>query len=61
MPRIVILATDNLSDDGARVTLDEAISVGLLSDDHVANQLVERLRWGAKDAERVERRAVAVS
>ena len=60
MPRIIILATDDLSDDDAPVTLDEAIPAGLLSDDHVARQLVERLRWGARDAERVEDRAVSV-
>jgi hypothetical protein len=60
VPRIIILATDDLSDDDAPVTLDEAISAGLLSDDYVARQLVERLRWGAIDAERVEDRAAAV-
>jgi len=61
VPRIIILATSDLSDEDARITLDESISVGLLSDDHVARQLVERLRWGAKDAERVEGNELAVS
>jgi hypothetical protein len=54
VPRIIILATNDLSASGAHVTLDEAISVGLLSDEHVAHHLVERLRWGAKDAELIE-------
>jgi len=53
MPRVII--TTNLPPSGEPdVLLDEHISTVHLSSDHAAAQLVERLSWAIRDAERAE-------
>ncbi len=53
MPRVII--TTNLPPSGdPDVLLDEHISTVHLSSDHAAGQLIERLSWAIRDAERSE-------
>ena len=53
MPRVIV--TTNLPPRGEpRVLLDEHLSTVHLSSDHSAAQLIERLTWAIRDAERVE-------
>ena len=53
MPRVIV--TTNLPPSGEpRVLLDEHLSTVHLSSDHSAAQLVERLSWAIRDAERAE-------
>ncbi|HXD54630.1 MAG TPA: hypothetical protein VN618_07735 [Solirubrobacteraceae bacterium] len=53
MPRVIV--TTNLPPRGEpRVLLDEHLSTVHLSSDHSAAQLVERLSWAIRDAERAE-------
>jgi hypothetical protein len=58
MPRIIV--TTDSSDgrrapvqDGAAVLLDERVDPVHLSDDHAAEQLIERLAWAVNDAAEV--------
>jgi len=53
MPRVIV--TTNLPPSGdPHVLLDEHISTVHLSSDHAAGQLIERLSWAIRDAERAE-------
>jgi hypothetical protein len=53
MPRVIV--TTNLPPSGdPAVLLDEHLSTVHLSSDHAAAQLVERLSWAIRDAERAE-------
>jgi hypothetical protein len=53
MPRVII--TTNLPPSGEpAVLLDEHLSTVHLASDHAASQLVERLSWAIRDAERAE-------
>jgi hypothetical protein len=50
MPRIIV-TTDPLDEREAPVLLDESVESLHLSDDHAAEQLIERLAWAVNDAE----------
>jgi hypothetical protein len=53
MPRVIV--TTNLPPSGEpSVLLDEQLSTVHLASDHAASQLVERLSWAIRDAERAE-------
>ena len=53
MPRVIV--TTNLPPTGdPEVLLDEHVSTVHLSSDHAAGQLIERLSWAIRDAERAE-------
>ena len=53
MPRVIV--TTNLPPSGdPDVLLDEHVSTVHLSSDHAAGQLIERLSWAIRDAERFE-------
>ena len=53
MPRVIV--TTNLPPSGEPyVLLDEHISTVHLASDHAAAQLIERLTWAIRDAERAE-------
>jgi hypothetical protein len=50
MPRVEIRSET----EGREVMLSEHVPAELLSDDHYAGQLVERMGWASVDAERLE-------
>ncbi len=51
MPRIIV-TTDPIGErDDTPVLLDESVHSLHLSDDHAAEQLIERLAWAVTDAE----------
>jgi hypothetical protein len=50
MPRIIV-TTDPLDERETPVLLDESVESLHLSDDHAAEQLIERLAWAVNDAE----------
>ncbi|HTB71553.1 MAG TPA: hypothetical protein VK707_11265 [Solirubrobacteraceae bacterium] len=50
MPRIIV-TTDPIDERDAPVLLDESVHSLHLSDDHAAEQLIERLAWAVNDAE----------
>jgi hypothetical protein len=53
MPRVIV--TTNLPPSGEpSVLLDEQLSTVHLASDHAASQLIERLSWAIRDAERAE-------
>jgi hypothetical protein len=52
MPRIEIRS--ETQGRKTEVMLSEHVPPGLLSDEHYADQLVERMGWAIVDAERVE-------
>jgi hypothetical protein len=52
MPRIEIRS--ETEGHKTKVMLSEHVPAGMLSDDHYADQLVERMGWAIVDAERVE-------
>jgi hypothetical protein len=53
MPRVIV--TTNLPPTGEpSVLLDEHLSSVHLASDHAASQLIERLSWAIRDAERAE-------
>lgn len=53
MPRVIV--TTNLPPRGEpAILLDEHLSTVHLSSDHAASQLIERLTWAIRDAERAE-------
>jgi hypothetical protein len=54
MPRIIV-TTDPLEKSDAPVLLDERVNSLHLSDDHAAEQLIERLAWAVNDAEATQR------
>jgi len=54
MPRIIV-TTDPLEQREAPVLLDERVNSLHLSDDHAAEQLIERLAWAVNDAEDTQR------
>ena len=56
MPRILVTA-DQSGLSNTRVVLDERVLPIHLSDDHAAEQLIERLGWAITDAEEIEVRA----
>jgi hypothetical protein len=55
MPRIIVTTDPSKRIDDAPVLLDERVHAVHVSTDHAAAQLVERLTWAIKDAERAER------
>ncbi len=50
MPRIIV-TTDPVDKQEAPVLLDERVQSLHLSDEHAAEQLIERLAWAVNDAE----------
>jgi len=54
MARIVVTTNQSTRPDGP-VLLDELVCPDHLSDDHSAEQLMERLGWAVIDAEHAER------
>jgi hypothetical protein len=54
MPRIIV-TTDPLEQSDAPVLLDERVDSLHLSDEHAAEQLIERLAWAVNDAEATQR------
>ncbi len=50
MPRIIV-TTDPVGEREAPVLFDERVHSLHLSDDHAAEQLIERLAWAVNDAE----------
>ena len=59
MPRIIVttdpLTTESAEKQEASVLLDERVNSLHLSDDHAADQLIERLAWAVTDAEDAQR------
>jgi hypothetical protein len=58
MPRIIV-TTDPLDKREAPVLLDERVYSLHLSDNHAAEQLIERLAWAVNDAEDTQRSLVS--
>jgi hypothetical protein len=60
MPRIIVTTDSNSQADRREtpVLLDERVDSLHLSDDHAAEQLIERLAWAVNDAEDAQRRAL---
>ncbi len=58
MPRIIV-TTDPLEEREAPVLLDERVYSLHLSDNHAAEQLIERLAWAVNDAEDTQRSLTA--
>ncbi|HWG07408.1 MAG TPA: hypothetical protein VN672_00210 [Solirubrobacteraceae bacterium] len=54
MPRIIV-TTDPSEQRETPVLLDERVDSLHLSDDHAAEQLIERLAWAVTDAEDTQR------
>jgi hypothetical protein len=54
MPQILVIA-DTADDEPAVVQLREWVPPEALESDHYAAQLIERVRWAAADAAKVER------
>jgi hypothetical protein len=63
MPRIIVttdpLTTSSAEKREASVLLDERVNSLHLSDDHAAEQLIERLAWAVNDAEDTQRELAA--
>lgn len=57
MPRIQVLTEVQGHDPETMLT--EHVPSGMLSDEHYADQLVERMGWALVDAEHLERTAQA--
>jgi hypothetical protein len=57
MPRIIVTTDSNSQSDRREtpVLLDERVDSLHLSDDHAAEQLIERLAWAVNDAEDTQR------
>ncbi len=57
MPRIIVTTDPAESTDRGKapVLLDERVDSLHLSDDHAAEQLIERLAWAVNDAEDTQR------
>jgi hypothetical protein len=57
MPRIIVTTDSNTQADRREtpVLLDERVDSLHLSDDHAAEQLIERLAWAVNDAEEKQR------
>jgi hypothetical protein len=57
MPRIIVTTDPSEAADrrDAPVLLDERVDSLHLSDDHAAEQLIERLAWAVNDAEATQR------
>jgi hypothetical protein len=60
MPRIIVTTDSNSQADRREtpVLLDERVDSLHLSDDHAAEQLIERLAWAVNDAEDAQRRSL---
>jgi hypothetical protein len=60
MPRIIVTTDSNSQADRREtpVLLDERVDSLHLSDDHAAEQLIERLAWAVNDAENAQRRSL---
>jgi hypothetical protein len=57
MPRIIVTTDPTDRRDDAPVLFDERVYSVHLSDDHAAEQLIERLAWAVSDAEDTQRRS----
>ncbi len=57
MPRIIVTA-DPVEHREAPVLLDERVYSLHLSDDHAAEQLIQRLAWAVNDAENTQQSAL---
>jgi hypothetical protein len=57
MPRIIVTTDSNSQSDRREtpVLLDERVDSLHLSDEHAAEQLIERLAWAVNDAEDTQR------
>jgi hypothetical protein len=57
MPRIIVTTDPSEATDRSNtpVLLDERVDSLHLSDDHAAEQLIERLAWAVNDAEDTQR------
>jgi hypothetical protein len=57
MPRIIVTTDSNSQSDRREtpVLLDERVDSLHLSDDHAAEQLIQRLAWAVNDAEDTQR------
>jgi hypothetical protein len=55
----IIVTTDPTRQDAAPVLLDERVYSIHLSNDHSAEQLIERLGWAITDAENTQRAEAA--
>jgi hypothetical protein len=57
MPRIIVTTDSNTQAERREtpVLLDERVDSLHLSDDHAAEQLIERLAWAVNDAEEKQR------
>jgi hypothetical protein len=60
MPRILVTAEHTQSPPDGPVLLDEWVLPERLSDDHAAEQLVERIGWAVSDADEIERKQPAL-
>jgi hypothetical protein len=60
MPRIIVTTDSSQLPDDAPVLLDEQVHSVHLSTGHAAAQLVERLAWAVRDAERADQPARAL-
>ncbi|HEY1450934.1 MAG TPA: hypothetical protein VGI52_00315 [Solirubrobacteraceae bacterium] len=58
MPRIIV-TTDPMDKREPPVLFDERVYSLHLSDDHAAEQLIERLAWAVNDAEDTQRELAA--
>jgi hypothetical protein len=59
MPRIIVTTDPVNQRDQPPVLLDERVYSLHLSDDHAAEQLIERLAWAVNDAEDTQRELAA--
>ena len=54
MPSILIVPDTDSGDEAARFKLRERVSVRDMRDEHIREQLLERIGWAVEDAEREE-------
>jgi hypothetical protein len=54
MPSILIVPDTDAGDETARFKLRERVSVRDMHDEHIREQLLERIGWAVEDAEREE-------
>jgi hypothetical protein len=58
MPRIIVTTDPTNQRDEPPVLFDERVYSLHLSDDHAAEQLIERLAWAVSDAEDTQQRSL---
>lgn len=54
MPSILIVPDTDSGDEATRFKLRERVSVRDMRDEHIREQLLERIGWAVEDAEREE-------